>query len=68
MCDINQDNVNQDVHLLLQDNLLMEEDFYPPPDRRYLKSGVEDIRDGDCFEEYITYFFDEYGEEMFDEI
>ena len=73
MCDTNQDNVSQDVslqdvHLLLQDNLLMEEDFYPPPDRRYLKSGVEDIRDGDCFEEYITYFFQEYGEEMFDEI
>lgn len=68
MCDINQDNVNQDVHLLLQDNLLTEEDFYPPPDERYLKSGVEDIRAGDSFEEYITYFFDEYGEEMFDEI
>ena len=73
MCDTNQENVSQDiplkdVHLLLQDNLLTEEDFYPPPDERYLKSGVEDIRDGDCFEEYITYFFQEYGEEMFDEI
>lgn len=73
MCDINQENVSQeipfqDVHLLLQDNLLTEEAFYPPPDERCLKSGVEDIRDGDCFEEYITYFFDEYGEEMFDEI
>ena len=73
MCDTNQDNVSQDVslqdvHLLLQDNLLTEEDFYPPTDRRYLKSGVEDIRAGDSFEEYITYFFQEYGEEMFDEI
>lgn len=73
MCDTNQENVSQDiplkdVHLLLQDNPLTEEDFYPPPDERYLKSGVEDIRDGDCFEEYITYFFQEYGEEMFDEI
>lgn len=73
MCDINQDNVSQDVplqdvHLLLQGNLLTEEDFYPPPDERYLKSGVEDIRAGDSFEEYITYFFQEYGEEMFDEI
>ena len=73
MCDTNQENVSQDiplkdVHLLLQDNLLTEEDLYPPPDERYLKSGVEDIRAGDSFEEYITYFFDEYGEEMFDEI
>ena len=73
MCDTNQENVSQDiplkdVHLLLQDNPLTEEDFYPPPDRRYLKSGVEDIRAGDSFGEYATYFFDEYGEEMFDEI
>ena len=73
MCDTNQENVSQDiplkdVHLLLQDNPLTEEDFYPPPDERYLKSGVKDIRDGDSFEEYATYFFDEYGEEIFDEI
>jgi hypothetical protein len=66
MCDINQDNVSKDIPL--QDSPLTEEDFYPPPDERCLQSVVEDIRAGDSFEEYVTYFFDEYGEEMFDEI
>lgn len=38
--------------------VLSETDFYPPIDNRTLHSGVQDIKDGDCFKEYIS----EYNE------
>ena len=36
---------------------ISEEDFYPPDDKRILKSGVNDIMNGDNFEDYTEYFF-----------
>ena len=45
---------------------LSEKDFYPPEDTRYYRSGVADIKGGDNFADYAEYFFDAYGEEIFD--
>ena len=45
---------------------LSEKDFYPPEDKRYYCSGVKDIFGGDNFADYAEYFFDTYGEELFD--
>lgn len=47
-------------------DVLTEEDFYPPADNRYdryLKSNVYDIRGGDNFVEYSEYIFDLYEKE-----
>ena len=45
---------------------LSEKDFYPPEDKRYYRSGVNNIVGGDNFADYAEYFFDTYGEELFD--
>lgn len=47
---------------------LIEEDFYPAPDDRSLKSYIEDIENGDNFADYCEDFFklleeEEYYEE-----
>ena len=44
---------------------LTEEDFYPPEDKRILKSYVEDIDDGDNFADYCEYFFELLEEENY---
>lgn len=38
--------------------VLSETDFYPPVDNRTLHSGIQDIDNGDCFENYVS----EYNE------
>lgn len=43
--------------------VLSEKDFYPPKDKRCLRSRVRDIDGGDNFAEYAEYYFDTYGEE-----
>ena len=43
--------------------VLSEKDFYPPKDKRCLRSGVRDIKGGDNFAEYAEYYFDTYGED-----
>lgn len=43
--------------------ILKEEDFYPPEDNRYLKSNVKDINGGDTFIDYSTYIFELYEHE-----
>lgn len=43
-------------------DVLTEEDFYPPVDNRYLKSNIYDIYEGN-FAEYSEYIFDLYEEE-----
>ena len=45
---------------------LTEKDFYPPEDTRYYQSGVYDICGGDNFADYVSYFFDLYEDELFD--
>lgn len=44
--------------------ILREEDFYPPSDDRTLKTCVEELYDGD-FAEYSEYIFDLYESENF---
>ena len=39
-----------------------------PNDDRYIKSGIDDIDGGDTFAEYTSYFFETYGDELFDDI
>lgn len=43
--------------------VLSEKDFYPPSDDRKIKSGVNDIYNGDNFEEYLEYYNDMCDEE-----
>ena len=45
------------------DVVLSEEDFYPPVDNRYLKSGIKDINGGDNFVDYANYIYDLYESE-----
>ena len=47
----------------MQDDILNEEDFYPPSDDRVLESYIEDIEDGINFAEYAEYIYDLYEEE-----
>ena len=43
-------------------NILSEEDFYPPSDDRTFKTTIEELYDGD-FAEYAEYIFDLYEKE-----
>lgn len=45
-----------------------ERDFYSSEeiDDRLYQSGVEDIEGGDNFADYAKYFFNTYGEDLFD--
>lgn len=45
---------------------ITEIDFYPPEDTRLFKSGISDIDDGDNFEDYSKWFYDNYENEIFD--
>ena len=45
------------------DDILTEEDFYPPSDNRVLKSNVYDISGGDNFTDCAEYIFDLYESE-----
>ena len=49
-----------------EDYELTEKDFYPPMDTRLYYSCIDDIIDGDNFEEYIKYFYENYEDEIFD--
>ncbi len=44
---------------------LSEKDFYPPEDTRVLKSGVNDIPNGDNFSNFTECFFDMCCEEEY---
>ena len=45
---------------------ITEEDFYPPEDTRLFQSGIEDIDDGDNFDDYSKWFYSNYEDEIFD--
>lgn len=45
---------------------ITEIDFYPPEDLRLYQSGIEDIDDGDNFEDYSKWFYSNYENEIFD--
>ena len=46
--------------------ILCEKDFYPPEDTRTYESLIEDIEDGDNFDDYAKMFFKCYEKEIFD--
>jgi len=46
---------------------LTEESFYPPSDGRLYVSGIDDIEGGDSFCEYAEYFWETYGNEIYDD-
>lgn len=76
MDSVNQTNINEASNsleesrlhnkVILNDYVLTEKDFYPPEDKRIYRSGVSDIVDGDNFEEYAKWFYDNYEDELFD--
>ena len=45
---------------------ITEKDFYPPEDTRLYESGIEDIDDGDNFDDYVKWFYNNYEHEIFD--
>ena len=51
---------------LVDDYKLTEEDFYPPQDDRLYCSGIDDIVDGDNFDDYAEWFYENYENELFD--
>lgn len=76
MDNVNQTNINENSNSLEETGLqpksisdyyvLTEKDFYPPEDDRVYQSGVNDIVDGDNFEDYAKWFYDNYEDEIFD--
>lgn len=45
---------------------ISEKDFFPPEDKRKLKSGVKDISGGDTFSDYFDWFYDNYEDDLLD--
>lgn len=45
---------------------ITEEDFYPAQDDRIYMSNVEDISNGDNYEDYSEYFFSNFENDLFD--
>lgn len=50
-------------YIYTYNKVIKEQDFYPPPDDRVLKSYVEDIDGGDNFADYCEYIFEILDEE-----
>jgi hypothetical protein len=46
--------------------VITEKDFYPPEDTRLYESGIDDIDNGDNFEDYAKWFYSNYEYEIFD--
>lgn len=46
-------------------DVLTEQDFYPPSDDRVLTSNIDDIEDGDSFDDYCKEFFELLDEEEY---
>lgn len=46
---------------------LSEKDFYPPEDKRVLRSGISDIAGGDNFGDYASDYFNSFADELFDD-
>ena len=48
-------------------DVLTEKDFYPPSDDREYISCVDDVEEGDNFYDYAGWFYNEYGDDLFDD-
>ena len=44
---------------------ITERDFYPPYDDRLYCSGIDDIEDGDCYDCYVEYFWENYENDIY---
>lgn len=51
---------------ILNNYVLTEKDFYPPEDTRLYNSCIEDIDNGDNYDDYAKWFYDNYENEIFD--
>jgi hypothetical protein len=60
------DNIAPQLKGLDDEYEITEKDFYPPEDTRLYNSYIEDIYDGDNFDDYIKWFYECYGDEIFD--
>lgn len=47
--------------------VLSEKDFYPPEDKRIVKSGLDNISNGDNFADYLEEYYDFYEDEIDDD-
>ena len=47
---------------------LDEKSFLPPEDPRVYISGIKDVYRGDTFAEYAEYFWEAYGNEIYDDL
>lgn len=47
--------------------VLSEKDFYPPEDKRIVKSGLDNILNGDNFADYLEEYYDSYEDEIDDD-
>lgn len=63
---MNMDKQKKYKYILKKYNpILTEQDFYPPSDKRVLKSNVKDIAGGDNFVDYCEEFFNLLDEEEY---
>lgn len=46
--------------------ILTKSDFLPPYDDRLYDFGIEDVPNGDSYNEYVKEFWELYEEELFD--
>jgi hypothetical protein len=47
-------------------DILTEQSFYPPFDDRFHCLGIEDVPNGDTYDEYLEDFWKLYENELFD--
>lgn len=45
------------------EDILTEQDYYPPTDNRVWSSGIDDVYNGDNFVDYCEYIFELLEEE-----
>ena len=58
---------NQDIKIYDDGYVLSEIDFYPPPDTRNFRSGINDIHNGDNYDDFVDAFYNLYYNDLFDD-
>lgn len=61
-----QNKINQYLNYIDKNYELSSKDFYPAPDNRFYTSNIEDVEDGDSFQDYVEWFYETYEEDLFD--
>lgn len=61
------DSIFSDLYDFCNDeNVLSEVDFYPPEDRRYLRSGICDVDSTNNFSQFASHYFEMCESENWD--